>query len=136
LVKSTNRRTNLSRGAIVSTRSPRAVCWAPQPRNIASSTASFGVLAALDQRIGLRYTMPTMTDKETASYLRHHLKLAGRDDTLFSDDAVGLIHQTSRGYPRAVNNLALQALVAAFGANKAIVDESSTRAAVAEVTAD
>ena len=60
----------------------------------------------------------------------------GRDDTLFSDDAVGLIHQTSRGYPRAANNLALQALVAAFAADKAIVDESSTRAAIAEVTAD
>ena len=72
-----------------------------------------GVLAALDQRIGLRYTMPPMTDKETGSYLRHHLALAGRDDTLFSDDAVALVHQTSRGYPRAVNNLALQALVAA-----------------------
>ena len=94
-----------------------------------------GVLAALDQRIGLRYAMPPMTDKETGSYLRHHLALAGRDDTLFSD-AVGLIHQTSRGYPRAVNNLALQALVAGFGGDKAIVDESSTRTAIAEVTAD
>ena len=37
---------------------------------------------------------------------------------------------------RAVNNLALQALVAAFAADKAIVDESSTRAAVAEVTTE
>ncbi|CCK64236.1 Conserved protein of unknown function [Mycobacterium canettii CIPT 140070017] len=81
-----------------------------------------GVLAALDQRIGLRYAMPPMTDKETASYLRHHLALAGRDDTLFSDDAVTLVHQTSRGYPRAVNNLALQALLAAFAADKTIVD--------------
>ena len=72
-----------------------------------------GVLAALDQRIGLRYAMPPMTDKETGSYLRHHLALAGRDDTLFSDDAVGLIHQTSRGYPRAVNNLALSTTTAA-----------------------
>jgi type II secretory pathway predicted ATPase ExeA len=35
-----------------------------------------GVLAALDQRIGLRYTMAAMTDKETGSYLRHHLALA------------------------------------------------------------
>jgi type II secretory pathway predicted ATPase ExeA len=95
-----------------------------------------GVLAALDQRIGLRYAMAPMTDKETGSYLRHHLALAGRDDTLFSHDAVTLVHQTSRGYPRAVNNLALQALVAAFAADKAIVDESSTRAAIAEVTAD
>lgn len=35
-----------------------------------------GVLAALDQRIGLRYAMPPMTDTNTGSYLRHHLKLA------------------------------------------------------------
>jgi type II secretory pathway predicted ATPase ExeA len=95
-----------------------------------------GVLAALDQRIGLRYAMPPMTPEETGSYLHHHVTLAGRSDTLFSDDATALIHQTSRGYPRAVNNLAVQALVAAFAANKAIVDESSTRAAVAEVTAE
>ena len=95
-----------------------------------------GVLAALDQRIGLRYAMPPMTAEETGSYLRHHVTLAGRSDTLFSDDAAALIHQTSRGYPRAVNNLALQALVAAFAADKAIVDESSTRAAVAEVTTE
>lgn len=95
-----------------------------------------GVLAALDQRIGLRYTMPPMTAEETGSYLRHHLALAGRSDTLFSDDAIALIHQTSRGYPRAVNNLALQALVAAFADNKTIVDESSTRTAVTEVTTE
>lgn len=95
-----------------------------------------GVLAALDQRIGLRYNMPAMTDQETTSYLHHHLTLAGRSDPLFSDDAIALIHQTSRGYPRAVNNLAIQSLIAAYAANKTIVDESSTRAAVTEVTAD
>lgn len=95
-----------------------------------------GVLAALDQRIGLRYAMPAMTGEETTGYLRHHLALAGRTDTLFSDDAVTLIHQTSRGYPRAVNNLAVQALIAAFATDKTIVDESSVRAAIAEVTAE
>ena len=95
-----------------------------------------GVLAALDQRIGLRYAMPPMTPEETGSYLRHHVKLAGRSDTLFSDDAIALIHQVSRGLPRAVNNLAIQALVAAYAGKKAIVDESSARAAVTEVTAE
>ena len=95
-----------------------------------------GVLAALDQRIGLRYAMPPMTSDETGSYLRHHLTLAGRSDTLFSQDATALIHQTSRGYPRAVNNIALQALVAAFAEDKTIVDESAARVAVAEVTAE
>jgi type II secretory pathway predicted ATPase ExeA len=95
-----------------------------------------GVLAALDQRIALRYAMPPMTPDETHSYLRHHLTLAGRTDTLFSDDATTLIHQTSRGYPRAINNLAVQALVAAFTTNKTIVDETSTRAAITEVTTE
>ncbi|MDQ3107689.1 MAG: AAA family ATPase, partial [Actinomycetota bacterium] len=54
----------------------------------------------------------------------------------FSDDATALIHQVSRGLPRAVNNLALQALVAAYAAKKAIVDESSARVAVTETTAE
>ena len=51
-----------------------------------------------------------------------------------SDDATALIHTTARGYPRAVNNLALQALVATYAAGKAIVDENAARAAVTEVT--
>ena len=62
--------------------------------------------------------------------------LVGRSDTLFSDDALALIHQVSRGLPRAVNNLAVQALVAAYATNKAVVDESSARAAVTEVTTE
>jgi type II secretory pathway predicted ATPase ExeA len=95
-----------------------------------------GAFAALDQRITLRYAMNGMTNTETASYINHHLQLAGRSDTLFSDDAITLIHQVSRGLPRAVNNLAVQALVATYASNKTIVDESSARAAVAEVTAE
>ena len=80
--------------------------------------------------------MTGMQAGETKTYLVHHLALAGRSDTLFSDDAAALIHQVSRGLPRAVNNLAVQALVAAFATNKTIVDESSARAAVTEVTTD
>jgi type II secretory pathway predicted ATPase ExeA len=95
-----------------------------------------GVLAALDQRIAVRYHMSGMSLEETAGYLRHHLQLAGRSDTLFSDDAITLIHQTSRGYPRTTNNLAIQALLAAFAEGKAIVDESSTRTTVTEVTTE
>ena len=67
-----------------------------------------GVLAALDQRIGLRYAMPPMTPAETTSYIGHHLKLAGRSDPLFSDDAITFIHEAARGLPRAVNNIGLR----------------------------
>ena len=41
-----------------------------------------GTFAALDQRIALRYAMTGMTTAETTSYVSHHLKLAGRSDTL------------------------------------------------------
>jgi type II secretory pathway predicted ATPase ExeA len=68
-------------------------------------TMKLAVLAALEQRTALRYAMPPMTDQETSSYISHHLALAGRSDTLFSDDAITLIHTTARGFPRAVNNL-------------------------------
>jgi type II secretory pathway predicted ATPase ExeA len=92
--------------------------------------------AALDQRIAVRYAIAGLSAKETQSYVQHHLALAGRSDTLFSDDALGLIHEVSRGLPRQVNNLAVGSLIAAFAANKAIVDESAARAAVAEVSAE
>ena len=93
-------------------------------------TMKLAVLAALEQRTALRYAMPPMTSAETSSYISHHLKLAGRSDPLFSDDAASLIHTTSRGYPRAVNNLAIQALVATYAAGKAWSAPASIEAQV------
>jgi type II secretory pathway predicted ATPase ExeA len=110
--------------------SPLAILLVGQP-SLRRQTR-LAVLAALEQRIGIRYSMPPMTADETTSYINHHVKLAGRSDPLVSDDAIGLIHATARGYPRAVNNLALQALVAAYTARQAIVDEKAARAAIAE----
>ena len=73
-----------------------------------------------------------MQPADTADYIGHHAKIAGRTDPLFSDDAITLIHNAARGYPRAVNNLAVHALTAAFAAKTAIVDEKSARIAVTE----
>jgi type II secretory pathway predicted ATPase ExeA len=53
-----------------------------------------GVLAALEQRITVRYQMKGMTPDETASYVRHHLEQAGRTAELFTD--------VIRGQERAV----------------------------------
>ncbi|MFK0022783.1 hypothetical protein [Streptomyces sp. NPDC090798] len=77
----------------------------------------------------------TVTKEEPASYFKHHPTIAGRSDPLFSDDAFDLIHLTSRGLPRSVNNIALQSLIAAFADEKNIVDESSTRLAITETHA-
>lgn len=90
------------------------------------------VLAALDQRISTRYTITGMGSADTRDYLRHHLKFAGRSDPLFSDDAITAIHQAARGYPRAVNNLAVAALIATYASEKTIVDLAAAQSAITE----
>jgi type II secretory pathway predicted ATPase ExeA len=120
--------------AEMDSRSPLACLLIGQPT--LRRRIKLGAFAALDQRITLRYAMPGMSATETKAYITHHIALAGRTDTLFSDDAIALIHQTSRGLPRAVNNLAIAALISAFAANKGIVDESAARTAITEVTTE
>jgi type II secretory pathway predicted ATPase ExeA len=93
-----------------------------------------GVLAALEQRVTVRRHMTGMTPAETAGYIAHHLRLAGRSDPLFTDDATSLIHTAGRGKPRAVNRLAVAALIATCAAGKALVDEAGARSAVTETT--
>ena len=112
------------------TESPFATVLLGQP-TLAAKMA-LGILAALEQRITVRRTMTGMTSEETAGYIRHHLQLGGRSDPLFTDDAVALIHESGRGKPRAVNRLAISALIAACAADKNLVDESSARSAVTE----
>jgi type II secretory pathway predicted ATPase ExeA len=70
--------------------------------------------------------------KETDGYIQAHLGWAGRRDRLFADDAVEAVHRASRGYPRAVNNLCVASMVAAYSKEKSMVDLSSAEAAVVE----
>jgi type II secretory pathway predicted ATPase ExeA len=120
--------------AEMDSRSPAAVVLIGQPT--LRRRLHQGVLAAVEQRIAMRVHLDGMDLSETSDYLRHHLGLAGRSDTLFSDDALIAIHQASRGLPRAVNNLALQSLVATFSAKKSIVDQSAAKMAVVEVVGE
>jgi type II secretory pathway predicted ATPase ExeA len=49
-----------------------------------------GMIAALDQRISVRYSLGGMDLAESVAYLRHHLALAGRADPLVVDAAARL----------------------------------------------
>ena len=95
-----------------------------------------GVFAALDQRIATRFSIKAMGLAESASYLRHHLSLAGREEPLFADDAIARLHRVSSGLPRALNNAATAAIIAAAAAGKDIIDDTCAKKAVAELTRD
>jgi len=95
-----------------------------------------GMFSALDQRIATRFLIPPMELDETSRYLRHHLSLAGREETLFADDAIARLHRISNGLPRALNNAATAALMAGAADSKDIVDDACAKKAAAETTRD
>jgi type II secretory pathway predicted ATPase ExeA len=114
------------------TTSPFATILLGQPT--LNTKMKLGTLAALEQRITIRRHMTGMTNQETTEYIHHHLKIAGRTDPLFTDDAITLIHTTSRGKPRTTNRLAISALIATCATNKNLIDETSARSAITEHT--
>ena len=79
--------------------SPFAAILAGQPT--LNRQLRMGMFAALDQRIATRFAIKPMDLAESAAYLRHHLKLAGRDEPLLADDAIARLHRVSNGLPRA-----------------------------------
>jgi general secretion pathway protein A len=65
----------------------------------------------LNQRITLRYHMAGITnDEEARDYILHHLKLAGRQEPLFEEQAIPMIRQLGQGLPRKMGNLAQAAM--------------------------
>ena len=73
-----------------------------------------------------------MNLEDAGDYIKANLGCAGGFDSLFSEDANGVIHRASRDHPSTVNNLVLAALMATRSAQSAIVDESAAQSAVNE----
>jgi len=71
-------------------------------------------LKHLDQRISLRYHLNTLDDQHTASYIAHRLRMAGQPKQLFTEEAVKLIFDFTRGTPREINNLCDVALLVGY----------------------
>ena len=53
----------------------------------------------LNQRIAVRYHLKRFTPEETKAYIYYRLKVAGRDEPLFTDTAISEIFQHTQGTP-------------------------------------
>ncbi|MBI2217741.1 MAG: AAA family ATPase [Candidatus Rokubacteria bacterium] len=89
-------------------------------------------LRHLDQRISLRYHLNTLDATHTASYIEHRLETAGREDEIFTDAAVKLIFDFTRGTPREINTVCDIALLVGYTRRLAAIDER----VIAEVIKD
>jgi len=71
-------------------------------------------LKHLDQRITIRYHLNALDYAHTANYVAHRLRMAGRAAPIFTEDAIKLIFDFTRGTPREINNLCDVALLVGY----------------------
>lgn len=67
----------------------------------------------LRSRITFTYSLRPFGYEDTQNYIHHRLQKASADPKLFSDEAIRRIFQASKGVPRAINQLATQAMITA-----------------------
>jgi type II secretory pathway predicted ATPase ExeA len=99
---------------------PLLVILAGQPQLLAK--LALRVHLPFRQRVAMRYRMPAMDETHTRGYVEHHLRLAGRKQRLFTDEALLQIFVQSGGIPRVIGNLALGAMLHAALRAKDLVE--------------
>ncbi|HTD27128.1 MAG TPA: AAA family ATPase [Candidatus Elarobacter sp.] len=95
-------------------------------------------LVQLNQRITLRWHMGPLSRRETVAYVLHRLRIAAGGDPpprIFTRPALRLVHRISRGVPRVVNMVAHRSMVAAFAAERRVVNAACVRQAYREIGA-
>lgn len=110
---------------------PLLLILAAQPQLLAK--LALRIHLPFRQRVAMRYRMPPLDEVHTRGYVEHHLKLAGRKQRLFTDEALLQLFVQSGGVPRAIGNLALGSMYLAAGQAKDLVELEDVIATAREV---
>ena len=83
----------------------------------------------LKQRIAIKYRLNHLSMQDVDSYVGHRLRIAGSNQSPFSDEAQEAIYACTQGNPRDINNLCDRSLLSGYlenieGVDKAVVDEA------------
>jgi general secretion pathway protein A len=94
-------------------------------------------LRQLNQRIAVRYHILPLSEQDIGEYIHHRLRTAGipdgREEAMFTNDAVETIYTFSKGTPRMINVLCDRAMLAAFTAEQTPIDRPLIVQAAREV---
>jgi len=66
------------------------------------------------QRVSLRYHVRSLTEEETAEYIRFRMNVAGINKEIFIKSIISIIFEYSGGIPRLINTLCDTSLTCAF----------------------
>ena len=87
-------------------------------------------LLQLTQRVSADFHLKPLSLAETSQYVRHRLKVAGREEPLFTHEACALLHRVTRGVPRLINIIADTALVYGYAEEAPAIDRRLVYAVV------
>ena len=88
---------------------------------------------AFNQRTGIKFHLYGMEKEETFDYIKHRLKVAGGNGSIFSSLAIEKIYDLSKGLPRKINKLASISLLHAYLMKKNTVDDNIITHAAKEI---
>jgi general secretion pathway protein A len=89
---------------------------------------------AFRQRISVNYHIEPLTRQETASYIEHRLIVAGATDTIFTRDAVRMIHAFSKGFPRLINVICDHAMLSGYSGGFKLIGADTIKECVDDLT--
>lgn len=84
----------------------------------------------LAQRIALAYHLDALSQEDVSKYVLHRLNMAGRKDSIFTDDSLEAIYENSGGIPRRVNQICDMSLFTAFGRKVRRIDRDIVQESV------
>ncbi len=90
-------------------------------------------LRQLAQRITGRYHLRPLSGSETASYVRHRLRVAGATAELFTPGAMREVHRLTHGIPRVINVICDRCLLGAYTQDTQRITGAIVRRAAREV---
>jgi len=78
----------------------------------------------LEQRIAIKCHLANLDLKDTGNYITHRLKVAGRNEAIFTTEAIRCIFEHTGGLPRRINRLCDICLLSGFFKRLSQIDET------------
>jgi len=84
----------------------------------------------LKLRVYMRFHLPVLSKEETTAYIARHLAAVKAPGEIFTQAAIGVIHEYCEGIPRMVNKVVIACLMAAPGRNQKLIDDHLVRVVI------
>jgi type II secretory pathway predicted ATPase ExeA len=89
-------------------------------------------ITPLEQRLTIKFHLRNLSFDGTKDYILYRLDLAGGKDSIFTLDAIKLVHEYSNGIPRKINQICDMALLVTSYEKKLNVDVDDIRKVIAD----